>query len=149
MKIVDIVGEAVETLANSAALRGIPVIREDAGDVSAKLQAEVAKCCVAVVVGWNGFTPVIQGETSLRQTPVGEVGLVCTVYERPVVNRARPGAKIVTSIALAVAAELNGASAEGMAAPLWLKKIGKVMSLDDREGTVFCDIDFETKASLN
>jgi len=149
MRISEIIRETVETLRECEALHGVPVIQEDVGDIETSLASNIAKTSVAVVVGWSGFTPVIQGETAPGSTPVGTVGIVASVFEKPVVNRATPGSPTVGDIAIAIADTLNGALAEGMSSPLWLKSIGKVVDLGEKSGVVTCDVNFETKASLN
>lgn len=148
MKISDIIRETVETLQGCEEISGVPVLREDIGDIEATLAADVARCSACVVVGWSGFTPIIQGCTAPDATPAGTVGIVASVFEKPAVNRANPSAHTVGDIAIAIAIALNGASADGMDAPLWLKSIGKVTDLGERSGVVTCDVSFETKASL-
>jgi len=148
VKFSDIVKEAVETLRECEALVGVPVIQEDLGNLRNKVDTEIAKRSVCVVVGWNGFTPILQGETAPGETPLGTVGIVASVFEKPDDNRYHSGSPTICDIAIAIADALNGAIAEGMAAPLWLKSIGKVADFGEKSGVVTCDVNFETKASL-
>jgi len=147
MTIRDVAAAAVEKLRGCGALTGVPIIEEDVGYLHNKLETEIAKRTVCVVVGWSGFTPIIQGKTAPFGTPFGTVGLVVSVFENPVMNRARAGAPTVCDIAVAVANCLHCAIAKGMAAPFWLKSIGNVFEVGEK-ATVTCDVNFETKTSL-
>lgn len=150
MPIEDIIRETVETISLVPSLAGIPVIEESKGDVDKELQLKVAKSKVCIMVGWSGFTPVVQGATAPNGGLFGSVTVVVSVFEKPVVNRSTAGTPSVFEIAKTVAMELHGASADGMDAPLFLRKITPVSELGSgSDGSVVtCDVEFETKTSL-
>lgn len=149
MGIEQIVEEAADTLRNVAALAGVPVIVEAKGDVDRELQAKVARQSACIMVGWNGFTPQIQGETAPDGELFGTVTVAVSVFEKPVVNRAVGGRPTIMEMAKTVALELHNAIAEGMDAPLYLKRITGISELTSgSEGVVTCDVEFETKTGL-
>jgi len=150
MDIETIVSEAAETIRLIPLLADVPVIEENRGDVDGEMKLKMAQQSVCVMVGWSGFTPTIQGPTAPNGEIFGSVTVVVSVFEKPVVNRATPGAPTCQEIAKAVAHELHGASAEGMDAPLFLKKITPVSELGSSpDGSVVtCDVEFETKTSI-
>lgn len=149
MRIQDIVREAAETLRETEGLSNVPVVELDKGNATKELELKVAKAKVAILVSWNGFTPRIQGETALNQL-VGETVIVVSVFERPVVNRVESGAPTVLDIAQTVANVLHNAAAEGMDAPLFLKRITPISELaQSRDSSIVtCDVEFTTTTSL-
>lgn len=146
MKIQDIVKEAAETTRGLEMLSGVAVIEEDKGNVATKLQTEIAKTSLCVVVGWNGFTPRIVGATAPGESPVGTVSIVASVFERPVVNRRNEAAPRILDVAQAIALLLDNAAADGMDDTLHLKRISHISAIGD--DTVFCTVEFETTAVL-
>ena len=149
MKIQEIISEAADTIRGIEYLAGVPVIEMDNGDVAKELELKVAKSKVAVLVGWNGFTPQIQGATAPGGL-FGSTTVVVSVFERPVVNRSNQGAPTLLNMAQEIAKELHNAIAEGMDAPLHLKRITPISELaqDKDSSVVTCDVEFETKTSL-
>jgi len=150
MDIETIVEEAAETLRLMPMMTDVPVVVENKGDMDDELKLKIAQQSVCVMVGWSGFTPTIQGPTAPNGEIFGSVTLVASVFEKPAVNRSTPGSPTCQDIAKAVAHELHGASAEGMDAPLFLKRITPVSELGSSpDGSVVtCDVEFETKTSI-
>jgi len=149
MKVNDIVRETAETLREIPYLANVPVIEESKGDVSKTLEIKVAKSKVAVLVGWNGFTPKIQGDTALNGL-VGSTTIVISIFEKPVVNRVSENAPLILDMAQTIANELHNCASEGMDAPLFLKRITPISELrmDKDTSVVTCDVEFETTTSL-
>lgn len=141
MNIDDIVREAAETVAEIPALSGYKVIEEDKGDVSKKLEMSVAQQKLAVVVGWNGFTPVASGRHDNGETR-GTASVIVTVYEKPIENRTNPSSPRLLQVAQEIARTLNCASSEGMEDVMHLKRISPVAELD--RGVITCDVEFST-----
>lgn len=140
-----IVHEAVETIAGLNILENVPVIDEDKGDVSKKLEIAVGKQKIAVVVGWNGFTPVA-AERPDNDVTRGTVSLVASIFEKPVENRANGNAPHLLDVAAEIGKALNGAAADGMEDVLHLRRISPVSELD--RGVISCDVEFSTTTTL-
>jgi len=149
MKVQDIVRETAETIREIEYLAGVPVIETDKGDVSKELELKVAKSKVAVLVGWNGFTPQIQGATAPGEL-FGATTIVVSIFEKPVTNRVNASAPTIMNIAQEIANALHGAAADGMDSPLFIKRITPISELvqDKDSSVVTCDVEFETKTSL-
>jgi len=150
MDIKDIVRETAETIREIEYLAGVPVIEEEKGDVSNRLQLGISQKKACVMVGWNGFTPQIQGATAPNGDIFGSVTVVVTVFERPVTNRSNGGGPTIMNMAKEVAKALHGASAEGMDGPMFLKRISSISELGSGsdESVVMCTVEFETKTSI-
>lgn len=126
------------------ALSALPldnVFAENIGDIVKSLDAAIAKTSRAVVVGFNGFTPTVQKANAI----IGKGTLVISVFEKPVVNRAKRSSvrtcfSMACDIARALAHLPNGTSA------LFFKQITPVKLLDG--GVISCDVIFETTVSL-
>lgn len=149
MDIQTIIEEAADTIRQIESLAGVPVIEIDKGNVSKELEIKVAQAKVAITVGWNGFTPVIQGETAPGGL-FGSTTIVVSIFEKPIVNRVSTAAPTLMNMAQAIARELHNAIAEGMSAPLYLKRITPISELAQGKDSsiVTCDVEFETKTSL-
>ena len=112
MKIHEIVRDAADTIREIGILSRVAVIEEDKGNVATELESAVGRTNFAVVVGWDGFTPRIVGETAPHETPFGSVTIVATIFEKPVVNRANPSAPRILQAAQEIAKALDGAASE-------------------------------------
>lgn len=144
----DIIREAAETLRELPELFDIPVIEEDKGDVYNTLATSLAKTNVALVIGYNGFTPTIQGQTAPEDL-IGSTSIVVSIFEKPVVNRAKLDHKTLFDLARIVANTLHNAASAGMYSPLFLKSISPITELaQSGSAVVSCDVEFETKAVL-
>lgn len=150
MKIQDIVSEAAETLRGLDMLAHVPVIEEDKGDVATKLQAAIGKTSLCVLVGWDGFAPVVQRGTAPNGRIFGTSKIVVTVFERPVVNRRNAASPRLLDVAQEVARALQGASSEGMDAPLFLNGITQISELGSGSdgSVVMAGVEFVAKTSL-
>lgn len=146
MDINTIIKDAADTIREIDGFASIPVLEEDKGNVLAELDAKIAQQSLAVVVGWNGFTPRNGGPTSPEGSPFGSVTVVAVIYEKPIVNRTKGGSPTLLMLAQAIAKELDGAASAGMDDTLHLKKISPVSEIGD--GVITCDVEFETKATL-
>lgn len=147
MKLQSIVAEAAETLRGLELLAGVPVIEEDKGNVATELETAIGKTSLCVVVGWNGFKPRIVGSTAPRETPFGDIAVVVSVFERPVVNRRNPTAPRLLDIAQVTAKALDGASAEGMDDAMHLERISHVEAIGNGD-VVMCRVEFKTAGTL-
>lgn len=131
-----------EEAAKIPALAGRRVISERKGDAAAKLQADVAKCRFAVLVGWNGFRNKADG----CRTCYGTVTVTASVFERPTVNRSfEGGGPTALGAAQEIARRLHLYTPKG-GAPLVLREITPVAEV--APGVISCDVEFETTATL-
>jgi hypothetical protein len=137
MSVEEAVAEAAR--AASAALQ-VPAIVEDKGNVVKELAERIAKQSFAVVVGAAEFTPVAQS----AETVVGNVLIVVSLFERPVVNRTRKGAPCLFPSALRTAKALTYLPAGS--ARLFLRRITRVQEHDG--GVIGCDVEFTAKVVL-
>lgn len=149
MDIQDIIRETAETIRLIESLAGVPVIEIDKGNVAKELEIKVAQAKVAITVGWNGFTPTIQGETAPGGL-FGSTTIIVSIFEKPIVNRVSTAAPTLMNMAQAIARELHNAIAVGMSAPLYLKRITPISELAQGKDSsvVTCDVEFETKTTL-
>ena len=147
MKVQKIVEEAADTLRGLELLAQVPVIEEDKGNVATELETAIGKTSLCVVVGWNGFKPRIVGETAPGETPFGDITVVVSVFERPVVNRRNAAAPRLLDIAQETAKTLDDASAEGMDDAMHLMRISPVTGIGGGD-VVMCTVEFRTAGSL-
>lgn len=145
MSLDEIVKEAVETVAAIALFSDVPVIDEDKGNVANKLEISISQQKIAVVIGWNGFTPVASERADSGVTR-GTASIVATIFEKPVENRASGSRPHLLAAAQEIASALNCAAAEGMEDTLHLKKISPVEDLDN--GVICCDVEFTTVGTI-
>ena len=128
MNIDDMVKETADTIRKLPLFAGnTKVLEMDVGDVSNAIETEVAQTNRCVLVRWNGFKPVKQGNGLL----IGNASIVAHVYETPDVSRAKEGAPHLLDMAAAIARALHGAAAKGMSVPLFVDEITPV---EEREG---------------
>lgn len=147
MKVQKIVEEAADTLRGLELLAQVPVIEEDKGNVATELETAIGKTSLCVVVGWNGFKPRIVGETAPGETPFGDITVVVSVFERPVVNRKNAASPRLLDIAQEAAKALDGASAEGMDDAMHLTLISHVEAIGNGD-VVMCTVEFKTAGTL-
>lgn len=143
MTLDELIENTVEETRQIPCLAGRDVINEKKGDVTAKLQADIAKNRFAVVIGWSGFT----NRADSCKTCYGTVTIFASVFERPVVNR-KLGGDVPTLLDAAqeIAKALNLYTPAPGQSPLVLKRISPVQEV--ATGVVACDVEFETNATL-
>lgn len=144
MNIENLLKEAADSLRNMDELQATPVIIEDLGDVSNKIESEIGKCARCILVGFGGSAPVKQG--NVGDVIVDNVKLVVSVFEKPVVNRRARGVPTLLGMAQAVRRELTGAKTKDMSSVLFYRGISPIAELTG--GRVSCDVSFDTKDTL-
>lgn len=144
--VAEIITDVADTLREAPPFSGVPVIEEDKGNVIVELEKRISEKSISVVVGWNGFTPTISGETAPDGKPFGLATIVVQVYERPFVNRKIEGAKKLLDLAREAAIMLDGAASDGMGDTLHLVGISPVSA--PKPGYITCDVEFRTKTTL-
>lgn len=140
--LVEKVTDAIKALSNIKAAE-IPVIAEEKGDVSTSLQTGIAKSRVAVIVGWSGF----QNEATSSKTPFGSTTIVLSIFEQPLLNRAKKDAVKALELAQELAREINLFSDSDLAYPLVFRRISPISELQDGK-TITVDVEFTAKATL-
>ena len=144
MNIENLLKEAADSLRNMDELQATPVIIEDLGDVSNKIESEIGKSARCILVGFGGSAPVKQG--NVGDVIVDNVKLVVSVFESPVVNRSAEGVPTLMGMAQAVRRELTGAKTKDMSSVLFYRGISPIAELTG--GRVSCDVSFDTKDTL-
>lgn len=144
MNIENLLKEAADSLRNMDELQATPVIIEDLGDVSNKIESEIGKSARCILVGFGGSAPVKQG--NVGDVIVDNVKLVVSVFEKPVVNRRAHGVPTLLGMAQAVRRELTGAKTKDMSSVLFYRGISPIAELTG--GRVSCDVSFDTKDTL-
>lgn len=144
MNIENLLKEAADSLRNMDELQATPVIIEDLGDVSNKIESEIGKSARCILVGFGGSAPVKQG--NVGDVIVDNVKLVVSVFEKPVVNRRARGVPTLLGMAQAVRRELTGAKTKDMSSVLFYRGISPIAELTG--GRVSCDVSFDTKDTL-
>lgn len=144
MNIENLLKEAADSLRNMDELQATPVIIEDLGDVSNKIESEIGKSARCILVGFGGSAPVKQG--NVGEVIVDNVKLVVSVFEKPVVNRRARGVPTLLGMAQAVRRELTGAKTKDMSSVLFYRGISPIAELTG--GRVSCDVSFDTKDTL-
>lgn len=144
MNIENLLKEAADSLRNMDELQATPVIIEDLGDVSNKIESEIGKSARCILIGFGGSAPVKQG--NVGDVIVDNVKLVVSVFEKPVVNRRAHGVPTLLGMAQAVRRELTGAKTKDMSSVLFYRGISPIAELTG--GRVSCDVSFDTKDTL-
>ena len=144
MNIENLLKEAADSLRNMDELQATPVIIEDLGDISNKIESEIGKSARCILVGFGGSAPVKQG--NVGDVIVDNVKLVVSVFEKPVVNRRARGVPTLLRMAQAVRRELTGAKTKDMSSVLFYRGISPIAELTG--GRVACDVSFDTKDTL-
>jgi hypothetical protein len=147
-----ILHEIAETLRSFDWMDGIPVIVEERGDPDNKTELDIAQQSLCVIVGEQTFEPTVQApDDADPNSVIGQANVVISVFEKPVINRADEEHETIKALSRKIGKELAWCQAEGMAAPLYLRRIGPV-SLFRLEGVedaiVTRDVEMYTKAEL-
>lgn len=152
MNINQILEETAETLRGFDWLQDVPVIVEEKADPDNKTEMEIAQQSLCVVVAENGFDPSVQApDTADPNSVIGEATIVVSVFEKPVINRADEDAKTIKALSRKIGKELAWCQADGMAAPLWLRRISPISLFrveGDQDAIITRDVEFTTTAEL-
>lgn len=152
MNINQILEETAETLRGFDWMEGIPVIVEEKADPDNTTEMAIAQQSLCVVVGEGGFEPTVQEpDNADPNSVIGKATVVISIFEKPVINRADEEHETIKALSRKIGKELAWCQAEGMAAPLYLRRIGPV-SLFRLEGgedaIVTRDVEMYTTAEL-
>jgi len=121
-----------------------PVICEVEGDVSKRLQANVAKQKLAVLVAFNGTTPDKQAQGIF----IGKTEVLVSVFEKPVVNRSKPDEPHLLEVASAVRDALTYFEPDGAASCLFYRRTSPISEMNSEIGDVItCDVVFDLKTN--
>ena len=147
-----ILHEIADTLRGFDFMDGIPVIVEEKGDPDNKTELDIAQQSLCVVVGEQTFEPTVQApDNADPNSVIGQATVVISIFEKPVINRADEEHETIKALSRKIGKELAWCQAEGMAAPLYLRRIGPV-SLFRLEGAedaiVTRDVEMYTTAEL-
>lgn len=152
MNIDQILEETAETLRGFDWMEGIPVIVEEKADPDNMTETAIAQQSLCVVVGEGGFEPTVQEPNP--QSPnsvIGSATVVVSVFEKPVINRADEEHQTIKALSRKIGKELAWCQAEGMAAPLYLRRITPISLFrveGDQDAIVTRDVEFTTTAEL-
>lgn len=152
LNINQILHEIADTLRGFDFLDGVPVIVEERGDPDNKTELDIAQQSLCVVVGEQTFEPTVQApDPENPNSVIGQVSVVISIFEKPVINRADEEHQTIKALSRRIGKELAWCQAEGMAAPLYLRRIGPVsmFRLDgDEDAIVTRDVEMYTTAEL-
>lgn len=152
MNINQILEETAETLRGFDWMEGIPVIVEEKADPDNMNETAIAQQSLCVVVGEGGFEPTVQApDNSDPNSVIGSATIVVSVFEKPVINRADEDAKRIKDLSRKIGKELAWCQADGMAAPLWLRRITPISLFrveGDQDAIITRDVEFTTTAEL-
>lgn len=152
MSIDDILHEIAEHLRGFDFMDGIPVIVEEKGDPDNKTELDIAQQSLCVVVGEQTFEPTVQApDDADPNSVIGQANVVISVFEKPVINRADEEHETIKALSRKIGKELAWCQAEGMAAPLYLRRIGPVSLFrleGDEDAIVTRDVEMYTTAEL-
>lgn len=152
MNIDQILEETAETLRCFDWMEGIPVIVEEKADPDNMTEMEIAQQSLCVVVGEGGFEPTVQApDNADPNSVIGSATIVVSVFEKPVINRADEEHQTIKALSRKIGKELAWCQAEGMAAPLYLRRITPVSLFrlkGDEDAIVTRDVEMYTTAEL-
>lgn len=152
MNINEILHETAETLRSFDWMEGIPVIVEEKADPDNMTETEIAQQSLCVVVGEGGFEPTVQAPNNDDPNSViGSATVVVSVFEKPVINRADEEHETIKALSRKIGKSLAWCQAEGMAAPLFLRRITPISLFrveGDQDAIVTRDVEFTTTAEL-
>lgn len=152
MNINEILHETAETLRGFDWMEGIPVIVEEKADPDNMTETEIAQQSLCVVVGDGGFEPTVQAPNNDDPNSViGSATVVVSVFEKPVINRADEEHETIKALSRKIGKALAWCQAEGMAAPLFLRRITPISLFrveGDQDAIVTRDVEFTTTAEL-
>ena len=147
-----ILHEIADTLRGFDFMDGIPVIVEERGDPDNKTELDIAQQSLCVVVGEQTFEPTVQApDNADPNSVIGQATVVISIFEKPVINRADKEHETIKALSRKIGKELAWCQAEGMAAPLYLRRIGPVslFRLDgDEDAIVTREVEMYTTAEL-
>ena len=147
-----ILHEIADTLRGFDFMDGISVIVEERGDPDNKTELDIAQQSLCVVVGEQTFEPTVQApDPQNPNSVIGQASVVISIFEKPVINRADEDHETIKALSRKIGKELAWCQAEGMAAPLYLRRIGPVslFRLDgDEDAIVTRDVEMYTTAEL-
>lgn len=147
-----ILHEIADTLRGFDWMDGIPVIVEEKGDPDNKTELDIAQQSLCVVVGEHGFEPTVQApDNADPNSVIGQATVVISIFEKPVINRADEEHETIKALSRKIGKELAWCQAEGMAAPLYLRRIGPVSLFrleGDEDAIVTRDVEMYTTAEL-
>ena len=152
MNINEILHETAETLRSFDWMEGIPVIVEEKSDPDNMTETEIAQQSLCVVVGEGGFEPTVQApDNDDPNSVIGSATVVVSVFEKPVINRADEEHETIKALSRKIGKSLAWCQAEGMAAPLFLRRITPISLFrveGDQDAIVTRDVEFTTTAEL-
>ena len=152
MNINEILHETAETLRSFDWMEGIPVIVEEKADPDNMTETEIAQQSLCVVVGEGGFEPTVQApDNDGPNSVIGSATVVVSVFEKPVINRADEEHETIKALSRKIGKSLAWCQAEGMAAPLFLRRITPISLFrveGDQDAIVTRDVEFTTTAEL-
>ena len=152
MNIDQILHETAETLRGFDFMEGIPVIVEEQGDPDGETEMRIAQQSLCAVVGEQSFTPKVQEpDPKSPNSGIGEVPVVISIFEKPVINRADENHQTIKALSRRIGKELAWCQAPGMAAPLYLRRISPVslFRLDGVDDAIVTrDVEMYTTAEL-
>lgn len=147
-----ILHEIADTLRGFDFMDGIPVIVEEKGDPDNKTELDIAQQSLCVVVGEQTFEPTVQApDPQDPNSVIGQATVVISIFEKPVINRADEEHETIKALSRKIGKELAWCQAEGMAAPLYLRRIGPVSLFrleGDEDAIVTRDVEMYTTAEL-
>lgn len=147
-----ILHEIADTLRGFDFMDGIPVIVEEKGDPENKTELDIAQQSLCVVVGEGGFEPTVQSpDNADPNSVIGQANVVISIFEKPVINRADEDHETIKALSRKIGKELAWCQADGMAAPLYLRRIGPVSLFrleGDEDAIVTRDVEMYTTAEL-
>ena len=152
MNINEILHETAETLRSFDWMEGIPVIVEEKADPDNMTETEIAQQSLCVVVGEGGFEPTVQApDNDDPNSVIGSATVVVSVFEKPVIKRADEEHETIKALSRKIGKSLAWCQAEGMAAPLFLRRITPISLFrveGDQDAIVTRDVEFTTTAEL-
>ena len=152
MNINEILHETAETLRSFDWMESIPVIVEEKADPDNMTETEIAQQSLCVVVGEGGFEPTVQApDNDDPNSVIGSATVVVSVFEKPVINRADEEHETIKALSRKIGKSLAWCQAEGMAAPLFLRRITPISLFrveGDQDAIVTRDVEFTTTAEL-
>lgn len=147
-----ILHEIADTLRGFDWMEDIPVIVEEKGDPDNKTELDIAQQSLCVVVGEGGFEPTVQApDNADPNSVIGSATIVVSVFEKSVINRADEEHETIKALSRKIGKELAWCQAEGMASPLYLRRIGPVSLFrleGDEDAIVTRDVEMYTTAEL-
>ena len=147
-----ILHEIADTLRGFDFMDGVPVIVEEKGDPDNKTELDIAQQSLCVVVGEQTFEPTVQApDNADPNSVIGQATVVISIFEKPVINRADEEHETIKALSRKIGKELAWCQAEGMAAPLYLRRIGPVSLFrleGDEDAIVTRDVEMYTTAEL-